>query len=268
MLGIIPPGFFFGVLVLPEFLNYMKLFGCIILWVVYIVLYVVVIASHFKTAFTDPGIIPRTPKKEKGEKDDPFFKYSPPQYKQVVVLESKFSVRWCDTCNMYRPPRAVHCSICDNCVYRFDHHCPWVGNCVGKRNYRFFLIFIFTTTLLSLYIVGLSIVDLVIRTATNGIGVQNFVKTLEQNPFGVVFILYGLIVFGFVGSLTFFHLSLISDGETTYEHIKQVYTTNPYHVSFWGNLKNILCSPYYPQYVNFKKHLNLDENEFEYEGLA
>lgn len=44
----------------------------------------------------------------------------------------RVTVRYNDTCHFYQPPRAHHCSVNDNCIERFDHHCPWVGTTVGK----------------------------------------------------------------------------------------------------------------------------------------
>ncbi len=40
----------------------------------------------------------------------------------VTIRGEKVQLKHCVTCNVFRPPRAVHCGVCDNCVDRFDHH--------------------------------------------------------------------------------------------------------------------------------------------------
>ena len=52
------------------------------------------------------------------------------------------STQLCPDCNTIRTSRSRHCSVCGHCVERFDHHCPWINNCVGVRNHNYFFIYI------------------------------------------------------------------------------------------------------------------------------
>jgi hypothetical protein len=49
--------------------------------------------------------------------------------------------RFCDRCQVWQPPDGVHCPECNVCVAGYDHHCVWMGTCIGKRNYRQFVLF-------------------------------------------------------------------------------------------------------------------------------
>lgn len=58
----------------------------------------------------------------------------------------------CKKCNFMKPQRSHHCSICHKCVLNFDHHCVWLNNCVGLRNYRYFFLFLLWVVIGTAYI--------------------------------------------------------------------------------------------------------------------
>lgn len=89
------------------------------------VVLVAVFVLHMVTAFSDPGILPRLLEDDTSATDsDPWRRGRPmaPQTQNVEINGVSVQTKWCRTCQIHRPPRAIHCGTCDNCVDCFDHH--------------------------------------------------------------------------------------------------------------------------------------------------
>ncbi|WVZ71582.1 hypothetical protein U9M48_020154 [Paspalum notatum var. saurae] len=269
----------------------------------------------FLTSSRDPGIVPRNarppPERGDGDSDEPAGAadddVATPSTEWVVLSAAAGNprlrlprtrdvavggghvvrVKYCDTCLLYRPPRASHCSICNNCVHKFDHHCPWVGQCIGLRNYRFFFLFISTSTFLCLYVFVLSWLNIAAQRASHG---GSLIHSMTAEPLSLVLIVYTFVAAWFVGGLTVFHLYLISTNQvrtdihlcicasvivgssetyknwhvqTTYENFRYRYDKkeNPYSRGALANLSEVFCTGMPPSMNDFRAWVELPEPE-------
>jgi len=205
------------------------------------------IASFVATAYSDPGVVPRQPPVD----EKPFRHFK----RQTMAAVNGFELtrKFCETCNLYRPPRCTHCSVCDNCVLEFDHHCPWVGNCVGRRNYRFYLLFLWSMLATCAYAFCCGAVHL--ATAWAG---ESFLHALLFAHVSAVLMVCAVVAAGFVGVLAVYHCSLIFTDETTYERLKGIYRFgNPYRRPFLKNCFRKFCGGLEPRSTAF---LHYDED--------
>lgn len=215
------------------------------------------VAALLSTGCADPGIIPRIPPPDSEE-----FPTGRPRTKEVDVNGKKVTLKWNDSCNFYQPPRAHHCSVNNDCIEKFDHHCPWVGTTIGQRNYRSFLLFVFNTTLLALYVFALSAlqVHLHVRaqaaehTAGTRAAKASVADALQDCPAAIACMAFTFLGVWFVGGLSGFHAYLVATNQTTYENFRYMYGRgeNPYDRGVLRNCLEAWCAPRAPRKVNFR----------------
>ena len=140
----------------------------------------------------------------------------------------------CQRCLKTKPDRCHHCSQCNRCILKMDHHCPWVANCIGFYNYKYFMCLLFYVSLTcqtivfssnSLFQAALSREDMAYKTAF-------FIATAY-----VLACVFGFIITFFF----FFHMWLIANQFTTIEFCEKRGSSDifkkgsPYDVGVYAN---------------------------------
>lgn len=151
-------------------------------------------------------------------------------------------LRRCGYCFLQQPMRAKHCQTCKHCVRRFDHHCPWIDNCVGERNHRWFILYLAVQLVVLLWAV---------QIASSGISSTGPWKDwFRVNGFllaalGVVGV-FSLVVVILMGC----HLYLVSISSTTWEFMSRHRISylkscnndeNPFDQGIFCNLWDFFC---------------------------
>lgn len=164
------------------------------------------LASHARTMFTDPGALPAG---------------APP---------APGLAGCCPLCGAVRPPGAHHCGVCQRCIRRAHHHCPWVNNCVGEDNRKFFVLFTLYTALGALHVMLLLSVPALRAYARGEWDLRTPVRLRASLLFLFMVALNGFLFAGLMFTIQMH--SILTDPQSQ--------PGEPGQASAWTNLKAVL----------------------------
>ena len=161
------------------------------------------------------------------------------------------SKRFCKKCQILQPYRTKHCNSCQACISKYDHHCFWIGGCVGELNLRKFFIMLFFQSLLFIWVLYLSLTGLAYNS-DNYEKIHNLPENLYTKDYGsfVLLTIISIAALIFVFFLFFQYILFVFTNVTMWEATvpsKITYLASykdgymPFNEGVWINLKGIFC---------------------------
>ncbi|XP_048415059.2 palmitoyltransferase ZDHHC12-A isoform X1 [Stegostoma tigrinum] len=197
---------------------------------------------YFITSLMDPGYVTfddelkgRISQSNRGAGDE--------KEQMIPVVQKAHRLRRCGFCMVQQQPmRSKHCQSCQHCVRRYDHHCPWIENCVGERNHRFFVLYL---------MLQLAVLLWAFHIAWSGFHTETAWKDWLQVNLLLLLAFIVIIIFTVVVMLLLVsHLYLISNNTTTWEFMSRHRISylkhcgseeNPFDQGILGNLWTVFC---------------------------
>ncbi|KAF4661177.1 Palmitoyltransferase zdhhc15 [Perkinsus chesapeaki] len=177
--------------------------------------------AFFQSCTTDPGGVP--------------------QYWGFHIGDDAKRRRYCKMCHVWKPERCHHCSACNRCNLNMDHHCPWLNNCVGFYNRKFFiqlLVYVYICIALVL-LFGFPRVIAILDERLNhesGLILMHPRSCLGLFSYGLS-ILLAISLFNFVK----FHLGLVADNFTTIENFdREPGVRSKYDIGRRANVEEVM----------------------------
>ena len=136
--------------------------------------------SYVEAAFLNPG-------------------YFTEKLKEEFKRKKKSDVEYqnCDYCKSEKPKRCHHCKTCKKCVLLYDHHCDFIDNCIGYRNYKAFFLFLVIFTIHAVTVISIGVYSIVCGSKRVFDIITFFISALYFGIFGVMVVmqLYSQIPF-------------------------------------------------------------------------
>ncbi|XP_052816335.1 palmitoyltransferase ZDHHC3-like isoform X3 [Mya arenaria] len=190
------------------------------------------IASHSKAMLTDPGAVP------KGNATRENILKLGLKEGQVVFK--------CPKCISIKPDRAHHCSVCQRCIRKMDHHCPWVNNCIGENNQKFFVLFTLYICLISIHAVYMSIQHFITCIGKDWKGNDSGCSGVSPpaTTIFLIFLVFEGLLFGiFTAIMCGSQMTAICSDETGIESLKKDQATWERR-SYWLSVKAVFGHPF------------------------
>uniref|UniRef100_A0A8D0EZE1 Palmitoyltransferase n=1 Tax=Strix occidentalis caurina TaxID=311401 RepID=A0A8D0EZE1_STROC len=212
---------------------------------IFILLGLCSVLLYFKVSLMDPGFVKSEEEADKSEE----------QSMVTPQVPSNIKMRRCGYCMVKQPMRAKHCQLCQHCVRRYDHHCPWIENCVGEKNHPLFIVYL-SAQLVVLLWGG--------HVAWSGLYFEQSWEWLQHNILLLMSFLMIVIFTIVVLLLLISHLYLISCNTTTWEfmshhrisYLRHSELENPFDQGVILNLWRFFCSCHLTAWEKIYFHRN------------